>query len=141
MKSRDDPSHLRQELLKAEEQRAQQVQRLVSERGPIIRGSYVLQSGPCGKPTCKCARGELHPRAMLYQSEEGAHRSAYVPLADRDRVEQLSGRYRHFRTARASLAKLGTRTLELADALAESLLELYPPEQRAKSRPRSRPRA
>jgi hypothetical protein len=78
---------------------------------------------------------------MLYLSEEGAHRSTYVPLADRDRVEKLSRYYRQFRTARASLAKLGNHTLELADALAESLLEAYPPEQRAKSRPRSRPRA
>ena len=136
-----DPSKLRQALLHTEQQRTGHFETILEERGPLIRGTYVAQPGRCGKPTCKCARGEFHSAGALYSREEGRQVCRYVPLADRDRVEKLSRRYQQFRRARASLAKLGQHTLELADALGESLLEGYPPEERLKGKPRTGQRA
>lgn len=126
-----DPSRLRQALRQAEEERSQHIRSLIEERGPLIRGSFVLQAVPCGKPRCKCLRGEPHPRAMLYVSAEGAHSSAYVPQADHEPVEKANRRYQRFRKARAALAKLGKQSLALVDTLQQTLTEPYPPPERA----------
>jgi len=76
---------------------------------------------------------------MLYVSDDGAHFSAYVPQADRERVERANRQYRRFRKARAEITKLTTRTLELTDALQAALTEPYPPSERVRGK-RSGPR-
>jgi len=129
-----DPSRLRQALRQTEEQHTQRLNTLIDERGPLIRGSFVVQAVPCGKARCKCLRGEPHPRAMLYVSDEGAHFSAYVPQGDRERVERANRQYRRFREARAEITKLTKHTLELADALQAALTEPYPPPGRARGK-------
>jgi len=134
-----DPSRLRQALRQTEEQHSERLKSLIDERGPLIRGSFVVQAVPCGKARCKCLRGEPHPRAMLYVSDDGAHFSAYVPQADRERVERANRQYRRFRKARAEITKLTTRTLELTDALQAALTEPYPPSERVRGK-RSGPR-
>ncbi len=128
-----DSSHLRQAIRETEHQRSRHLDDLLDERGPMIRGSYVLQPGRCGKPTCRCARGEPHSAAALYRREQGVGSCIYVPVADRQRVEKLSHRYRAFRRTRAQVAKLSQRVLKLADQLQQGLTEPYPPEGRKRS--------
>ena len=135
--SKKDPSRLRQSLVRNHEQRGQQLQLLLGERGPFVRGSFVRQGGRCGKPSCRCARGELHERAVLYTSDEGGHSGTYVPQDDRAQVEERNARYRRFRKARTGLAKLDQLTLGFADQLLEALSEPYPPTERP---PRTRGR-
>jgi len=141
---RKDPSRLRQQLRQTEEQRKAHVETLLAERGPLIRGTYRLQGGRCGRPGCKCERGELHEKAMLYRREEGTFRCSYVPLADRERVDDLTRRYRRARKARTALSKLGQKSLVLADALQETLTEPYPradrPSKKVARRSRASPR-
>ena len=69
-----DPSRIRQALRQTEEQRSQHVEALLAERGPLIRGTYRLQGGRCGRPGCRCSRGQLHEKAMLYRREDGNYR-------------------------------------------------------------------
>ena len=133
-----DPSRLRQSLRQTEEQRAAAVDTLLRERGPLIRGTYRLQGGRCGRPNCRCSRGELHEKAMLYRREDGTFRCSYVPLSDRERVERLNLSYRRSSAARTELAKLAKKSLELADALQEALIERYPSPERAESKPQRR---
>jgi len=121
-----DASRLRLKLRQTEEERSRHLERLLSERGPLIRGSYVEQPGRCGNPSCKCARGEFHSAAALYGRVEGRATCIYVPVADRQRVKMLNQRDREFRKARATLAKLGRKTVELAMQLQEALTESYP---------------
>src|SRR5438552_15540661 len=121
-----DPSRIRQALRQTEEQRSQHVEALLAERGPLIRGTYRLQGGRCGRPGCRCSRGQLHEKAMLYRREDGVFRCSYVPLEARGRIENLNRNYRASSKARTALAKLGKRTLQLADALQEALIEPYP---------------
>jgi hypothetical protein len=133
-------SRLRQTIRETDRQRARHLDELLDERGPMIGGSYVLQPGRCGKPSCRCARGEYHSVAALYRREQGAATCTYVPLADRQRVEKFSSRYRAFRRARAQVAKLSRRVLELADTLQQGLMEPYPPADRARRRRATRRR-
>jgi hypothetical protein len=134
--SKQDPSRLRQALVRNHEERGQQLQLLLGERGPFIRGSFVRQGGRCGKPSCRCARGELHERGVLYSSEEGVHSGTYVPLDQRGHVEERNARYQRFRKARAALAKLDQLTLGFADQLLDALSEPYPSPDRSRRRGR-----
>src|SRR5437899_10390403 len=89
-----DPSRLRLKLRQTEEERSRHLERLLSERGPLIRGSYVEQPGRCGNPSCKCARGEFHSAAALYGRVEGRATCIYVPCCERH-----AGKFSHTRDA------------------------------------------
>ena len=131
-----DASRLRQALVRAEQERERHVRDLLGERGPVVRGSFVRQPGRCGKPSCKCARGEFHSSAAFYTRIDGTQRCFYVPLEDRDRIERLSRRQQGLRAARLALAKLGKQSIELAEQLEDALVEPYPsPERTARKSP------
>lgn len=130
MANTKDPSRLRQELARAEDQRRHHVSDLLGERGPIVRGSFVRQPGRCGKAACKCARGQFHSSAAFYTRIDGTQRCFYVPLEERERVERLNRRQQKLRAARLALAKLGEQSVELAVQLEDALVEPYPPPER-----------
>jgi hypothetical protein len=130
-------SRLRQALVRAEQERERHVRDLLGERGPVIRGSFVRQPGRCGKPSCKCARGEFHSTAAFYTRIGGKQRCFYVPLEDRERIERLSCRQQKMRAARLALAKLGAHSVELAGQLEDALIEAYPPAERVARNPAS----
>jgi hypothetical protein len=126
MSQRGNASLLRQQLVRAEERRDQHLKVLVGLRRELVRGSFVLAGRRCGKPTCRCTTGELHPTRLLSISEEGRTRMQYVPAGDEMFVREAAERYRQFRQARAELAKLSAQVLSLADALQECLTVPYP---------------
>jgi hypothetical protein len=55
----------------------------------FLRGTLSERSGKCGKPNCRCARGELHKPLYLVQSQ----RQICVPKAWQDRVRQAVNDY------------------------------------------------
>jgi hypothetical protein len=122
-------SRLRQRLRQFEEQRQQQLEFICDQRGPLIRGSFGKRSRVCGHPGCRCARGERHVSSYLTATEEGKVRQVHVPASDEDKVAAGSSRYRRFMSARARLAELAERQLELVDELGRSLLAPYPPDR------------
>lgn len=123
-----DSSRLRQRLLGIEETRARQLQLLVGERGSLFRGTIGTRARVCGNPGCKCARGELHESKYLSAAVDGRTRQVHVPAGDEVTVAAAVERYRNFRAARAQLVELTRQQLELVDALGNSLLKPYPPD-------------
>ena len=122
-------SRLRQRLKQLEEQHQQQLEFICDERGPLIRGSFGKRSRVCGHPSCHCATGERHVSSYLTATERGKVRQVHVPVGDEDKVAAGSARYRRFLRARARLAELSEKQLELVDELGRSLLGPYPPER------------
>ena len=54
--------------------------RRLGRRGEIMKGSLVMRATVCGRPGCKCARGEKHgPYLYVSVFREGRTRSVYVP--------------------------------------------------------------
>lgn len=138
---RHKASKLRKQLKETESQRVRYVQQIIEERGPLIRGTYLIQARRCGKPQCKCARGDLHPICVLTASEKGRTRNVYVKPADRERVRTASGKYQTVRRARAELAKLANTSLDLIDQLQSELTVPFPPVHQATSRKTRPPKA
>jgi hypothetical protein len=127
-----DSSRLRQQLRSMQQELSRKLEPLIEARGPLIRGTFGTRARVCGKPSCRCAQGELHESKYLTASDGGTTRQVHVPASDEIRVAQGVSRYRRFRNARTQLSKgltaLTRRLLELVDALGHSLLDPYPPD-------------
>ena len=53
---------------------------LIAEQ-PFLRGSLVERARPCGKPTCRCQKGQLHRSLYLATRHRGRRVLLYVPRA------------------------------------------------------------
>ena len=70
---------------------------------PLLAGSLVKQFVVCGKPGCRCSRGQKHgPLYYLYWKEQGRSRSLYVPRA---RVAEMRRQIQNYRGLRKELAR------------------------------------
>lgn len=126
----EDKSRLKQEILGLEDERDRQLEFVLGERGPLIRGSLVKRKRVCGHAGCRCAtKGQLHVSPYLSVTVAGKTRPVHVPASDERHVKAASGRYRRFRRARKLLVQLTAKQLKLVDRLGNALLEAYPPGQ------------
>jgi len=76
---------------------------------PILAGSLVKQYVICGKPGCRCQRGQKHgPLFYLYWKEQGRSRSLYVPG---EKVVELRRQIRNYRRVQKELAKRARQQL------------------------------
>ncbi len=103
-------------------------------RGEVMAASLSKTSKICGKPNCKCARGEKHPVYQLSWVEDGKRRSTHIRPDELDRVRAAVDRYRKLRQARAELLKLAGEGAGLLDALVEALRVRPPDKSRGKRR-------
>ena len=119
-------SRLRQELWRLYGGLARTL-RALQRDARMVQGSLYLLRRKCGKPTCRCTRGELHPTWVLTRSEAGQHRLYSVPVDQRGGLRPLTREYRRWQRTRAVLVKQLARLLALIDQLAEQRLERWPP--------------
>jgi len=94
---------------------------------PMVQGSFYLLRRRCGKPNCRCARGQLHPAYVLTRSQAGKDRLYTVPKDQRAEVRKWAAEYRRYQRARAVLVKRHLHLLALVDQIAEQRLLTWPP--------------
>lgn len=123
-----DKSRLRQRLRQVGEELQQQLALLLAEPDGLIRGSFGTRARKCGKPSCRCANGELHESKYLSASQDGKVRQVHVPASEEVKVSGGVARYRRYQKRRKEVAALAKRQLELVDQLGRSLIEPYPPD-------------
>lgn len=121
----DDLHQLRQQLWRAY-QAAGRTLRHLQRQDSLTPGSFYLQKRRCGKPNCRCARGELHQAWVISRSQGGASRTFMVPAGQRARLRQLTSEYRRYQRARALLARRQGQLLALADRMAELRMVPWP---------------
>jgi hypothetical protein len=97
----------------------------------MVQGSFYLLRRKCGKPNCRCARGQLHATYVLTRSEQGQDRLYTVPKDQRARIRQQAAEYRRYQRARAVLTKRHMKLLALVDQMAQQRLLVWP-EKKAK---------
>jgi hypothetical protein len=72
-------------------------------RHPMLVGSLVAQFTTCGKPGCRCTRGQKHgPLYYLYWKDKGRSRSRYVRREQVRAVRRRIRRYQQFQIALAA---------------------------------------
>ena len=100
--------------------------RLLQRSKPMVRGSLYLLQRKCGKKSCRCNRGELHPCWVMTRSEEGKIRLYAIPKEQRGRLKKLTGVYRRHQQSRARMIQLFAQLLRQVDAITEQRMEQWP---------------
>ena len=121
-----DASQLRKQLQQGQREVGQLLW-ILKQRPPLIRGSVYLLRRKCGKTGCRCQEGHLHESWVLSVPEKGRKRMRVVPRGRRLMWQQMSERYRRFRSARADLVKCFAEILKRVDEL-ERERTVRPPE-------------
>src|SRR5512139_26910 len=101
--------------------------RTMTSQGPLTPGSFYLLRRKCGKPSCRCARGQLHAVWVLTRSENGKHKLYTVPPAQRALVRQRAAAWRRYQRARARLVQQLSNLVAWADQIAQSQRVEWPP--------------
>jgi len=109
-------SRLRQELrhLLGEMERSVEV---VFGRAPLVKGNVYEIARKCGKPSCACARGQLHKSMVLSWSHQGKTRLRSIPPERLEELRRKSEEYLRFRRARAQVSVMGKQMLSVVDRI------------------------
>jgi hypothetical protein len=89
-----------------------QERRLRSELRRILNGSGVLHGTlvrrrrVCGKPNCRCARGQKHESLYLVVTEGGTSRQLYVPKDWEPTVRQWVQQYHKARELMEEVSRI-----------------------------------
>jgi len=113
---RENLSRLRHTLLQLVEEMKGLIEPFFSDR-PVLKGTVYELKRKCGKPGCKCARGELHARMVVSASEGGKTRLRAIPRGFLVDTQQRVRRYRELRRARARVVEIHRQMLKVMDEM------------------------
>ena len=116
MNSLSQISRIRQRIARLAKER-DAVERVFPGRKELLKGTVTEVRRTCGKPGCKCSKGDKHLCYQLSASVEGKTRTRNVPRKYLAKVKHLTENYRRFRRARANWVRINTRMLELINEL------------------------
>jgi len=75
-------------------------------REGLLRGSISLRRQACGKPNCRCVRGEKHQAMYVVYRQGGRLHQLYVPRERQARVRQWVARHGEVRALLEKLSAL-----------------------------------
>ena len=90
---------------------------------PFVCGSLVTLSRLCGKPGCKCTKGEKHISVALSVRIQGKRKMIHVPKSLEKQVEKMVKRYKEIK--------------RLLDAISQDEMERFL-ERKAETKARAR---
>jgi len=104
---KDKESRPRRSAPSSEEREARsRLRQLLHAQEGVLRGTLSLRQVTCGKPNCKCARGERHTAHVLVASYEGRPRQLFVPAPLVPTVEAWVSHYQQVRDLLETLSQL-----------------------------------
>jgi len=114
--AREKFSRLRHSLLQLLEDMRRLIDPFLSDR-PVVKGTVYELKRKCGKPGCKCARGELHARMVISASDGGRTRLRAIPRGFLVDTQQRVRRYQELRRARARVVEIHRQMLKVMDEM------------------------
>lgn len=76
-----------------------------------IRGSLVVMNRFCGKPNCRCQKGQKHKATYLSQSSKGKTKMIYIPQAQAKKAAEQIKNYRRVKAVLNILSEINIRLL------------------------------
>lgn len=77
----------------------------------FLRGTLSVRSRRCGKPNCRCTRGQPHVSLYLVQSHGGKPRQLFVPKPWEDRIRAAVEDYQQMQQLIEELSEMEWRRL------------------------------
>jgi hypothetical protein len=127
-------SQLRQSLKNIPNEIRQLIEPFFSDK-PVIKGSVYELRRKCGKPSCKCVRGELHSRMVVSSSEKGKTKLRVIPHGSLVEIQIKVRRYQEHRRARARLVEVHKKLLRVIDEMEAIRREEIPASGKNKASP------
>lgn len=109
-------SRLRQDLRRLAAELGREIE-AVFGRAPLVKGTVYEMARKCGKPSCACARGELHRSTVMSWSHQGKTRLMSVPPERRTELRGKSEEYQRVRGARAKVSAISKKMLAVIDQI------------------------
>ena len=79
-----------------ERERRSRLAQLIHEAG-LLRGTLAVRERTCGKPNCRCVKGERHVSLYLVASYEGRVRQLFIPKDWEPQVRRWVQQYQEAR--------------------------------------------
>lgn len=111
-------SRLRQSLINLSYEVRELIKPFFSDK-PVIKGSVYELKRKCGKPGCKCTKGQLHRSMVLSSSEKGRTRLLIIPHGFLLEVKSKVQRYQKLRRSRRRLIEVQKKMLHVMDEMDE----------------------
>ena len=124
-------SRLRQSLRRLANEIRQVGEPFFSDK-PVIKGSVYELKTKCGKPGCKCAKGQLHHRMVVSASEKGKTKLRAIPHGFLVEVQTKVRRYQELRGARAKVVEVNKKMLQVLDEMEVMRREEMPTTEKKK---------
>ena len=96
---------MRQKILQLDKRRRALLDRTLRP-GAMIAGSLYQMKRKCGKPGCKCARGEPHASWYLSRAEQQRTKLTYIGKLVPDRLAKPIRRYQRHQKFLAQIRKI-----------------------------------
>jgi len=90
----------------AQERRLRSELRKILDSSGMLHGTVIERQRVCGKPNCKCTRGQKHRSLYLVVTEGGKSRQLYVPEGWEQTVRQWVKDYQEARELMEELSRL-----------------------------------
>ncbi|MDP2952033.1 MAG: hypothetical protein Q8O76_01790 [Chloroflexota bacterium] len=124
--SETEASRLRQEASRLIAER-RGLEKILMEHQRLLRGSLLERPKFCGKPGCKCTRGEPHPPGLYLSRRVGdTARHLFIRAADHERARREALNYKEFRQALRRWRGIDKDLDRIWEALGEAREESYP---------------
>jgi len=94
------------------------------KRTPLLRGQLYKTQTRCGKPGCRCNRGELHSATVLAYRGGKKQYNRCPASEDIDLLRRMTLQYQDFRQARAGLIKTFRELLRQIGVMEQGRLAL-----------------
>ena len=106
----------RTQFASAERALRSRLAKLIHEE-PVLRGTLSVRRVTCGKPGCRCARGDKHLALFLSSSRDGKTRQIFIPAELEQEVRRWVANYHHARdlletVSESALERLNARKQE-----------------------------
>ena len=121
-----EASSFRQKALRLIIER-QRLEKILMQHKRLLRGSLLIRPKFCGKPGCKCTRGEPHPPGLYLSRRVGdTARHLFIRSADHERARREALDYKEFRQALRRWRGIDNDLDRIWEALGEAREESYP---------------
>ena len=77
-----------------------------------IRGSLVIMNRFCGKPSCRCLKGQKHRSVYLSQSFKGKTKMIYIPQASVKKAKEYIKNYKNTKDILNILSDINIKLLK-----------------------------
>lgn len=85
--------------------------RLLHSAG-VLRGTLSVRERVCGKPNCRCTRGQKHVALYVVASDSGKQHQLFVPKAWEDDVRQWVQNHHEVRELTEEISQLYWRKVQ-----------------------------